>query len=130
MLTSDTRLLGWIAYVRANWIYSNIFPREVWCVFHRRDNRTNNFNESKHNVFRDIFPTHGPLWTFVGRLIIHHSAELTTQHLHSYGSSPSSRSRQQIDKETALYNIKQLYLSNQLIDYEYVERVASFIKDM
>jgi hypothetical protein len=95
----------------------------------RPDNRTNNFLESKHNVFRDIFLPHSPLWTFLARLITHHNSELATQHVHSFGQSPSSRSIAQVDREKNLSDIKQLYTAGQLNDYEYIRRVAHFLKD-
>lgn len=126
---ADPRLRGWIAYLQANWIYNNNFPRALWSVYHRRDNRTNNFLESKHNTFRDIFQQHSTLWGFLARLNNHHITELTTQHVHSYGASPASRSSQQVERENRLNIIKQLYTTNQLNDYEYVKRVASFLKE-
>jgi hypothetical protein len=125
----DPSLRGWLRYVHTAWICNNSAPRAFWSVYMRPDNRTNNFLESKHNVFRDIFLPHSPLWTFLARLITHHNSELTTQHVHSFGQSPSSRSIAQVDREKNLSDIKQLYTAGQLNNYEYIRRVAHFLKD-
>lgn len=122
-------LIGWLRYVQDTWIYNDYFPRHLWSVFYRVDNRTNNFIESKHNVFRDVFLVHGPLWTFCARMIVHHRTELETQHVHSYGRSPSTRDSAPVTREGQLAAIKGLYTSSQLNDYEYLKRVAYYLKD-
>ena len=122
-------LLGWLQYVQDTWIYNDSFPRHLWSVYFRPDNRTNNFLESKHNGFRDVFLVHSPLWTFLARLIAHHRNELVTQRVHSYGRSPSTRESAVVEREGNLAAIKALYYSSQLTDYEYLKRVAYYLKD-
>ena len=123
------QLLGWLQYVRVTWIYNDSFPRHLWSVIFRLDNRTNNFLESKHNGSRDhVFLVHSPLWTFLARLIVHHRNELVT-HVHSYGRSPSTRDSALVEREGHLADNKALYISSQLTDYEYLTRVAYYLKD-
>lgn len=130
-MMADAQVRSLLDYYENQWLHNDSMPIERWSVFDRWDEakRTNNNIEGMHRHYLEYFGLHSDLWTFIQTLRKSHEDKVSEELQFEFGGQPPARmSEADRRKETALSAFKQRFLRNEINAFQFIERVANYMR--